>query len=73
VRSYKYLTTLCADCLKIQDATTDVPIQPPEQESGPEEKGAEEKGEEIRVRVIEHEGEPSFFQRLKSAFGGIFK
>ena len=69
IRSYKYLTTLCIDCYKIQDATSDVPIH--SQETEPEQKPEPEPGPQIEI--IEGEEEPTFFQRIRATIGGVFK
>ena len=70
VRSYKYITTLCTECFKIQAATAYAPAQPLVAAST-----AEPEEEEEHIELIE-QPEPDkkgFFQKIKSAFGGIFR
>jgi len=66
IRSYKYVSTLCQDCFRIQTATADVPIPAPE-EARPE---PEEQRQEPQIEFYDEDERPSLFQRIRSLFGG---
>lgn len=83
VRSYKYLTTLCTQCYKIQSATSGVFAKPEGQEAAREGAAQEQNAqgqaapgpehEESGIEVIGQDENLGIFQKIKTALGGIFK